>query len=503
MSRNRTIAGIGVIGMLLLGGCNGGGGGGGPQATATPVAPTATSAPTNTGPPRPTPTQNIPATVPDFSSATFTNPTLIDNSFFPLIPGTARTYLAEGEDEVETVVIEVTDATRIVGGVNSRVVRDRVFVEGLLIEDTHDWFAQDDAGNVWYMGEEVDNYEYDDEGELIEIDHDGAWETGRDVAETGSIALPGYQMKAAPMVGNIYHQEYYVGEAEDMAEVLALNAPVTLDDGTMYSCLQTRDFTPLEPGVNEHKFYAPGIGLVLEEKVEDDERLELKGTFHTGPESIPQFNPARFSNPTEIDNPYLPLEQGTTLTFEGGSDDEEVTVEIEVLEETRVVAGVTSVVVRDREFVDGVLEEDTYDWFAQDDDGNVWYMGEEVDNYRYDEEGALIEITHGGSWEAGKDVAGTGSLAIAGIIMRAQPQAGESYRQEYYPGDALDMAYVVSTDAEVEVDDETICDSCLQILEWNPLEPDSLEYKFYQSGVGLVLEQSLNDDDELRLVEDE
>jgi len=254
--------------------------------------------------------------------------------------------------------------------------------------------------------------------------------------------------------------------------------------------------------VNEHKFYAPGVGLVLEENVDEEERLELKGIFHTGSETIPQFHPANFSNPTQIDNPFLPLEPGTTFTFEGESDDdEEIMVSIEVLADTRTIAGVTSVVVRDREFVDGVLQEDTRDWFAQDDAGNVWYMGEQVDNYEYDDDGELVEITHGGSWETGQDVAGTGSLAIAGIVMKAQPQPRESYRQEYYPGDALDMAYVVRTDAEVEVDGETICESCLQILEWNPLEPDSLEYKFYRSGVGLILEQSLDGDETLELVD--
>jgi hypothetical protein len=487
--------------VLVFTGCDGddNGSGGGPPPTATPAA-------TNTvAPPTPTsePTQNIPGTVPDFSAATFSNPTVVDNQFFPLVPGTAMTYLAEAEDEVETVVVEVLDATRVVGGVDSRVVRDRVYVDELLVEDTHDWFAQDDAGNVWYMGEQVDNYEYDDEGEIIEINHDGAWETGEDVAEVGSTALPGHQMKAAPAPGNLYHQEYYPGEAEDMAEVLALDVPVTLDDGTMYSCLQTRDFTPLEPGVNEHKYYAPGVGLVLEEKVGDEERLELKGIFRTGPESIPQFDPANFSSPTEIDNPFMPLEPGATFTFEGSEDDEEVVVTIDVLAETRVVAGVTSVVVRDREYVDGMLEEDTLDWFAQDDDGNVWYMGEQVDNYRYDDEGLLIEITHDGSWEAGQDVAGTGAPAIAGIIMRARPQPGESYRQEYYPGDAEDMGFVVRLDAEVEVDGETICESCLQILDWNPLEPDSLEYKFYRSGTGLVIEQSLTDDERLTIAEGE
>jgi hypothetical protein len=160
-------------------------------------------------------------------------------------------------------------------GVTCRVVRDQVFLDNDPIEDTRDWFAQDDDGNVWYMGEDVDNYNYDDEGELIDVTHEGAWETGRDVAGTGTIASPGHQMKASPAPGQTYHQEYYEGEAEDMGEVVALNVPVTLGDGSSYTCLQTRDFTPLEPDVNEYKYYAPGIGLVLEEVVGGDERVEL------------------------------------------------------------------------------------------------------------------------------------------------------------------------------------------------------------------------------------
>ena len=150
-----------------------------------------------------------------------------------------------------------------------------MYLDEVLIEDTHDWYAQDDDGNVWYMGEEVDNYNYDDEGGLIDITNEGAWEAGLDVVGLGTIAKPGYVMKASPTPGDIYHQEYYEGEAEDMAEVIALDVSVTLSDGTAYSCLQARDFTPLEPEVNEYKYYAPGVGVVLEEVVGEDERVEL------------------------------------------------------------------------------------------------------------------------------------------------------------------------------------------------------------------------------------
>lgn len=217
----------------------------------------------------------IPDTVPDFAAASFSNPTQIDNAYFPLAPGTMRTYTAATADGTERIVIEVLEETRQVQGVTCRVVRDRVFLDDLLVEDTRDWFAQDDAGNVWYMGEEVDNYNYDDDGNLVNITHEGAWEAGKDVSALGVTALPGFQMPASPQAGDVYHQEYYAGEAEDQAQVVSLSAAVTLADGSSYVCLQTRDFTALDAGANEYKYYAPGVGLVLEEAVSGGERVEL------------------------------------------------------------------------------------------------------------------------------------------------------------------------------------------------------------------------------------
>jgi hypothetical protein len=475
-----------VSALLMVSGCaSDDGGGGGPTPTATPV-PTATPG-------------MIPDTVPDFSAATFSDPTTIDHPYYPQVPGTTRAYLQETEDGVETIIVEVTDETREVAGVTTRVVRDRVFLDGLIIEDTDDWFAQDDVGNVWYMGEEVDDYIYDDDENLIEIVHEGAWEAGKDVADIGVDALPGYLIKADPMPGDAYYQEYYPTEAEDEAEVLALNVPITLSDESEYSTLQTRDFTALEPDAEELKYYAQGIGVVLEENPEDEERVDLVGIFQTGPESIPDFDPSDFSNPTEIDNQYFPLVPGTTMTYEAETEDGPERIIVEVLG-TRMVAGINTRVVRDRVFVDDLLVEDTHDWYAQDDDGNVWYMGEEVDNYNYDDDGELIDIDHEGAWEAGKDVADVGSIAIAGIIMPAQPQPGQSYRQEYYQGEAEDMAYIVRLDAEAELDGEVACEDCLQVLEWNPQDPGVLEYKFHKPGVGVILEEALVDEERVELV---
>ena len=195
----------------------------------------------------------------DASSATITHP------YLSFAPGNTWEYIGEaidletGETEEETVIVEVLNETRFVAGIETRIVRDRVFLEGLLVEDTFDWYAQDVTGNVWYMGEDVTDFEYDDEGNLIGTSHPGAWETGVDGA------LPGYIMPALPFtVGFHFFQEFFEGEAEDHAQILdddAIFDSPTL--GVFHSVLQTADFS-LETDVFEHKFYAPGIGAIAE-----------------------------------------------------------------------------------------------------------------------------------------------------------------------------------------------------------------------------------------------
>jgi hypothetical protein len=157
------------------------------------------------------------------------------------------------------------DDTRLVNGVVTRVVWDRVWLDGELIEDTKDWYAQDKAGNVWYFGE--DSFEMAD-GKITS--HAGSWEAGVNGAQ------PGIVMLANPVVGQVYRQEYLAGEAEDMGEVLALGETVTVPYGPLSGCLKTRDYTPLEPGADEHKYYCPEVGFtVLEVGIEDGERMEL------------------------------------------------------------------------------------------------------------------------------------------------------------------------------------------------------------------------------------
>ena len=189
----------------------------------------------------------------------------IDNQYLPMTPGTTFVYDGESEDGKERIEVEVTHETKEILGVTCIVVRDRVWVDGELAEDTFDWFAQDNDGNVWYFGE--DSKEYED-GKVVSTE--GSWESGVDGAK------PGIIMKGNPQVGDAYRQEYYEDEAEDMAEVLSLDESVSVPYGTFDNCLKTQEWTPLEPDVVENKYYAPGVGVVKEVAVEgESEKVEL------------------------------------------------------------------------------------------------------------------------------------------------------------------------------------------------------------------------------------
>lgn len=189
---------------------------------------------------------------------------VIDNPFFPLTPGTTLVYEKETDEGTETVHVTTTDETREILEVECTVVRDTEWLDGEIQEDTFDYYAQDVDGNVWYFGEL--SFEYED-GEIAALE--GSWIAGEDGAH------PGILMQADPMVGQIYRQEFLLGEAEDVGEVLALNESVEVPYGSFEGCLKTLDSTPLEPGSEEEKFYAPGVGPVLEVDLENGEMLEL------------------------------------------------------------------------------------------------------------------------------------------------------------------------------------------------------------------------------------
>jgi len=178
--------------------------------------------------------------------------TVIDNPYLPLTPGSRWLYEGDSDGEREDIEVVVTDRTRVIEGITAVVVRDTVHVDGLLVEDTYDWFAQDRDGNVWYLGE--DSSDFDEDGALVS--KEGSWEYGKDGA------LPGIVMLADPRPGDAYRQEFRKGVAEDMGEVLRIEPDLTIGLGTYHDVVVTADWNPLEPEVVENKWYAPGIGKV-------------------------------------------------------------------------------------------------------------------------------------------------------------------------------------------------------------------------------------------------
>ena len=191
--------------------------------------------------------------------------TTIDNPYLPLAPGARWVYEGTADGEAERTEIVVTDERRDIMGISAVVVRDTVTGAGGVVEATFDWFAQDRDGNVWYLGE--DSKEYED-GKVVSTA--GSWEAGVDGAR------PGIVMPADPSVGDAYRQEYYAGEAEDLAEVISVGGTAEVGGKTFTAVMVTKEWTPLEADVVEEKSYAPGVGMVAEQVVEGGEgRAEL------------------------------------------------------------------------------------------------------------------------------------------------------------------------------------------------------------------------------------
>ena len=175
----------------------------------------------------------------------------IDNKYFPLRPGTTFLFRGSEEGKARRVSVFVTHKTKMILGIRATVVLDQVLAGGKPEEKTFDWYAQDKHGNVWYLGEDSSDFV---NGKWVRSD--GSWEAGVKGAK------PGIVMKANPRVGVVYRQEYYAGHAEDMAKVLSRNKSVTVAYGSFEHALETSEWTPLERGVLEHKYYVKGVGNV-------------------------------------------------------------------------------------------------------------------------------------------------------------------------------------------------------------------------------------------------
>lgn len=190
----------------------------------------------------------------------------VDNPWFPLRPGTVYLYRGRKDGRPSRDVVDVTARTKAIEGIRCTVVRDRLFLRGHLEERTEDWYAQDGAGNVWYFGEATAELRRDGTVRTTE----GSWRAGVDGARAGVF------MPAHPHVGQSGLQEFLSGHAEDHFRVLSLGATVDTPAASSRRALLTMEWTPLEPGVIDHKLYVRGVGTVLEQTVKGgDERNEL------------------------------------------------------------------------------------------------------------------------------------------------------------------------------------------------------------------------------------
>jgi hypothetical protein len=219
-------------------GCNNGGGGGDDETC-------------------PEPTLDIALCDPD--TAAFTNPTIIDNEFFPLAAGDE--LVLEGEDDGETIRVEITVSdpidTEVVDGVETLVMVETEYEDGELVEISYNFMAQADDGTVCYFGEDVDIYE----GGVV-VSNDGQWRAGVDEA------LPGIIMPADPLVGDAFFQEFAPGVAEDMSSVVAFGRAISVPAGDFDDTLTAKDCNPLEDAETDRKVYVRGIGLAIDEEAE-------------------------------------------------------------------------------------------------------------------------------------------------------------------------------------------------------------------------------------------
>lgn len=211
---------------------------------------------------------------PAFDKNNFHHPLDITNKHMPLKPGTTFVYAGKigggpahksrkhahkgrkhahkGRTNTRDTFV-VTDQTKKILGVETRVIHDTVWEAGKVVESTDDWFAQDDEGNLWYFGE----FSTDIKNGKVK-GHKGSWEGGVNGAE------PGIIMEAHPKVGDTYQQESAPGVAEDRATVLSLAESLCVPYGCFSNVLETEEFSPLEPSVVEHKYYAPNVGQIKE-----------------------------------------------------------------------------------------------------------------------------------------------------------------------------------------------------------------------------------------------
>jgi hypothetical protein len=215
-------------------------------------------------------------------------------------------------------------------------------------------------------------------------------------------------------------------------------------------------------------------GLILYKKYQSQGNVPEKKEVvsKNNEEYNPIIDPANFIS--QIDNKYYPLKPGTVYVYEGKEKDVVTKITTTVTDQTKIILGVKTIVIKDTVLVNNNLEEETFDWYAQDKKGNVWYFGEDAKTY---ENGKVTGTT--GSWEAGVNG------AKPGIVMKNNPPQGDSYRQEYLKGQAEDMSQIISTNESVNVPAGSY-NGCIKTKDWSDLEADTIENKIFCPNIGNV-----------------
>jgi hypothetical protein len=474
-----------------------------------------------------------------FNAGEFPERPAIDNGRLPLIPGTQLTLEGRanrgGGPLPHTVTFTVTDLTKVIDGVRTRVVWDVDVNEGELAEAELAFFAQDRDGNVWNLGEYPEEFEG---GAFVGAPN--TWIAGIDDAEAGP------HMLGAPSKGDAWLQGFAPSiDFLDCAEVVSKHESVCVPAGCFDRVLLTHETSPLDPqGGVQLKYHARGVGIVQVGALDDPEGetlvlsrvrqldaaeleaarneallLDSRGYFLSpvyaqteqmglppgvsrpqlpapgalltrtapgfpaappgavtpGGSPAQQLDPSRYT--AEVDNPLWPLAGVRSTRYRGREEGTRIRVVSRVLDRTRRVAGVEVAIVDVREYEDGELVEHTRDFYAQDRNGSVWYFGERVNDI---ENGRVVG--HEGQWFAGRNG------ARPGLFMPAAPKLGQVFRQERAPGVAEDRSKVVALGRRVETPAGEF-DRCIKTRDFAPLD-NSTEFKFYCRGVGLVREQA-------------
>lgn len=392
----------------------------------------------------------------------FSNPTEITNSYLPFGERGRWVYEGTAKDEPYLIEVAVTPATRTIEwGENSTetlVVRRRQLVNGLLIQEALVHYAQDDGGGVWSFGQDVDNFK---EGELV--DHEGSRLAGADNVEP-TLVMPG-----EPQDGQAFSGEDVLGlDTLKRHEIVSLTERVDAPDGPVDTGLVV---ATVQPGgaKEEERVFVPEVGLVLARSA--DGELSLARRL---PQDAESAAAETFSAPTTVDNPYFGVTGVDYRLYLGVDEGEPLRIEVAPTGETKSIdweGGTTETI--ESQFIatsERDLLEIAVDWFAQDDNGNVWYFGENVWNY---EEGRIANM--GGTWLAGKD-------GPPGLIMPGEPALGQRFNPENIPGLVFETVEVQEVDGTFTLSTGEELTGVLLLHE--VLDDGSEEFKEYAAGYG-------------------